>query len=370
MPQNKRNANRPSSKDDYASENGYIPAARKSHAASRIRDQQSEQNQVHYSEARGFQGYQQRSPMQYAPPYAGQYPQQAGQQQPSASQPQPAAYYPPPQTPYGQYPQQPVGNVTPGHAGGYSGQSRAYAPNGQAYHHQPHTTQSGGGYIPIIRLHGIQFTRPTLLLLVLTFVVILALLTKSIVLMWVTALLAFSLLVYLQVVPYARRVVLQSAGSLALALLMAFLAVMGGSGSRTGQPGSSSNPQSPQNQQESIASILTTNQPTAAPTAQVTIVPTAVTTAVPTAMPTQQPTVVPQQASNQNVTHDGIALNMQLFYNTDGGSYYHVTDSCTSVNSKYLPLTGQLIYSELDDNKYKRLKPCPVCLAPVRPHSH
>lgn len=369
MPQNKGYANRPSSRDVYASKNGYTPAARKPRATARIRDEQSEQSQMHSPGAGGFQGYQQGSPMQYAPPYAGQYPQQAGQHQPSTSQPQPGSHYAYPQASHGQYPQQPVQNATPGSAAGYSGQGRAYAPNGQAYH-QPHAARSGGGYIPSVKKHGMQIPRPTLLLLALTFVVILALLIKSILLMWVTALLAVSLLIYLQVVPYARSVALQSAGSLALALLMAFFAVMGGSGSRTGQPGSAGNPESPQNQQESIASVLTTHQPTAVPTAQATIVPTAAPTAVLTAMPTQQPTAVPQQSADQNVTHDGIALNMQLFYNTDGGSFYHVTDSCTSVNSKYLPLIGRLIYSELDDSKYKRLKPCPVCLAPVRPHSH
>ncbi len=75
-------------------------------------------------------------------------------------------------------------------------------------------------------------------------------------------------------------------------------------------------------------------------------------------------------ATSANVTHDGIALDMQLYYNTDGGSYYHTTPNCTAINSKYLPLKGEITYSQLTESKFKRLKPCTSCSAPVRPHSH
>ena len=56
-----------------------------------------------------------------------------------------------------------------------------------------------------------------------------------------------------------------------------------------------------------------------------------------------------------------------LYYNTDGGSYYHVDPYCPSViNRKYVPLKGTFLYSELDVDKYRTLKRCKKCNAPER----
>ena len=52
-----------------------------------------------------------------------------------------------------------------------------------------------------------------------------------------------------------------------------------------------------------------------------------------------------------------------LYYNQNGGKYYHSTDSCPSIRSQYLPLTP-FTYGELD-TKYASLDPCPSC-QPVR----
>lgn len=59
-------------------------------------------------------------------------------------------------------------------------------------------------------------------------------------------------------------------------------------------------------------------------------------------------------------------LNKRLYYNPDGGSYYHASDVCTKVDQKYLPLKGTFLYSQLNDPAYKDLKPCDKCNPPGR----
>lgn len=56
----------------------------------------------------------------------------------------------------------------------------------------------------------------------------------------------------------------------------------------------------------------------------------------------------------------------KLYYNPDGGSYYHAVDNCSSVNAKYLPLSA-FYYGDLEKTKFKNLKPCTKCGAPERP---
>ena len=71
-----------------------------------------------------------------------------------------------------------------------------------------------------------------------------------------------------------------------------------------------------------------------------------------TPAPTAAPTVNPQ---------------LMLYYNEDGGKYYHVDPYCTSVQKRdQVPLTGQFTYSALDDANYRTLKPCRTCHAPER----
>ena len=56
--------------------------------------------------------------------------------------------------------------------------------------------------------------------------------------------------------------------------------------------------------------------------------------------------------------------DMLLYYNPDGGKYYHSTPECSAVKSKYYPLTS-FKYSELDTGMFKKLEPCPSC-TPVK----
>jgi len=58
--------------------------------------------------------------------------------------------------------------------------------------------------------------------------------------------------------------------------------------------------------------------------------------------------------------------NTKLYYNPDGGSYYHAVNNCYRVNDKYLPLEP-FYYKDLENTKFKNLKPCPYCKAPDRP---
>ena len=70
-----------------------------------------------------------------------------------------------------------------------------------------------------------------------------------------------------------------------------------------------------------------------------------------TPSPTPAPTVNPQ---------------MILYYNPDGGQYYHADPNCTSVGEKNRPLKGTFLFAELDNAKFRTLKRCRKCKAPER----
>lgn len=79
-----------------------------------------------------------------------------------------------------------------------------------------------------------------------------------------------------------------------------------------------------------------------------------VSTAKPTnAMPTQP------------VLHTGTAETV-LYYNPDGGEMYHIDPNCGKINSRYLPLQGQFLFSQLDEAFYRELENCTYCGAPLR----
>ncbi len=77
-------------------------------------------------------------------------------------------------------------------------------------------------------------------------------------------------------------------------------------------------------------------------------------------------------AQNALVVHDGaekplatITSDTRVYYNPDGGMYYHREENCPTVNKKYLPLTA-LLYSQLDEELFSSLAPCANCLPPQR----
>lgn len=55
-----------------------------------------------------------------------------------------------------------------------------------------------------------------------------------------------------------------------------------------------------------------------------------------------------------------------LYYNPDGGSYYHSTDMCPGIRDAYLPLAGTFTYGQLEDSAYASLTMCPNCIPPLR----
>lgn len=55
---------------------------------------------------------------------------------------------------------------------------------------------------------------------------------------------------------------------------------------------------------------------------------------------------------------------LELYYNPNGGKYYHSTANCSSVKARYLPLTA-FAYGDLDTGDFAKLTPCPYC-APVQ----
>ncbi|MBR6787499.1 MAG: L,D-transpeptidase family protein [Clostridia bacterium] len=55
-----------------------------------------------------------------------------------------------------------------------------------------------------------------------------------------------------------------------------------------------------------------------------------------------------------------------IYYNPDGGKYYHDESRCSSVKDRYLPFKGEITYADLDTAEYSRLTPCPYCDPPLR----
>ena len=60
------------------------------------------------------------------------------------------------------------------------------------------------------------------------------------------------------------------------------------------------------------------------------------------------------------------APKTKLYYNSDGGKYYHADAECSKVGKEFLPL-DDFYYRDLNTTKFKLLQPCPFCDAPERP---
>ena len=54
-----------------------------------------------------------------------------------------------------------------------------------------------------------------------------------------------------------------------------------------------------------------------------------------------------------------------LYYNPDGGKYYHEDQYCPSVKSRFLPMT-EFTYGELDTGAFAKLTPCAKCTTIMR----
>ncbi len=54
-----------------------------------------------------------------------------------------------------------------------------------------------------------------------------------------------------------------------------------------------------------------------------------------------------------------------LYYNPKGGRNYHTQETCYGVRAEYQPMTA-FTFSELDDEAFRKLTPCPYCNPPKR----
>ena len=54
-----------------------------------------------------------------------------------------------------------------------------------------------------------------------------------------------------------------------------------------------------------------------------------------------------------------------LYYNPNGGQYYHADQNCSSIKNRFLPLQGSMTYQELDEPEYQKLTPCKHCNPPA-----
>ena len=60
-----------------------------------------------------------------------------------------------------------------------------------------------------------------------------------------------------------------------------------------------------------------------------------------------------------------VADDYELYYNPNGGQYYHENQNCPSVKSRFLPLSA-FTYGELDSGSFAKLTPCPKCTTLMR----
>ncbi|MBO5536403.1 MAG: hypothetical protein J6B53_13535, partial [Clostridia bacterium] len=61
--------------------------------------------------------------------------------------------------------------------------------------------------------------------------------------------------------------------------------------------------------------------------------------------------------------------DLQLYRNPNGGANYHLDANCSGVKEKFLPLTGDFTYGDLNTGEFKKLTPCVYCGAPKRPET-
>lgn len=217
--------------------------------------------------------------------------------------------------------------------------------------------------VPSVYLGGLRLKLPSLQLLLLLAGGILAFLLKYKLLYWIIGSLGVFLFLSMSGARYRRLILPQRALCAILTVVIIVLASFGNSGNLGPGVGSDilMNSGGEKTQMEMPKFPTVPAESVTEPTTE------------PTTVPTEPPTVAttaPPETKPLRLSHDGINLDMKLYYNENGGNYYHTTDMCSAVGSDYLPLTGKLIYEELSTGKFKSLKRCTTCGAPVRPHTH
>ena len=57
----------------------------------------------------------------------------------------------------------------------------------------------------------------------------------------------------------------------------------------------------------------------------------------------------------------GFPFNIPLYYNPNGGRYFHTLSNCDAIDPKYWDGMVSFLGDELDDAPYNALRPCQMC---------
>lgn len=65
-------------------------------------------------------------------------------------------------------------------------------------------------------------------------------------------------------------------------------------------------------------------------------------------------------------TEPTVSPSTRLYYNSDGGSFYHAKNNCPDIAEKYYKYMKEFTYSLINEAPYSKLKRCPTCKPPER----
>jgi FHA domain containing protein len=80
----------------------------------------------------------------------------------------------------------------------------------------------------------------------------------------------------------------------------------------------------------------------------------------------QESTATPTNALATQPVLNTSHPDLLIYYNPEGGTYYHIDPNCESLNPKYRPLSGVIKWSQIEDSPYDQLEQCKRCGAPMR----
>ena len=80
----------------------------------------------------------------------------------------------------------------------------------------------------------------------------------------------------------------------------------------------------------------------------------------------QESTATPTNALATQPVLNTSHPDLLIYYNPEGGTFYHIDPNCESVNPKYRPLSGVIKWSQIEDDPYDKLEQCKRCGAPLR----
>ena len=80
----------------------------------------------------------------------------------------------------------------------------------------------------------------------------------------------------------------------------------------------------------------------------------------------QESTATPTNALATQPVLNTSHPDLLIYYNPEGGTYYHIDPNCESLNPKYRPLSGVIKWSQIEDEPYDKLEQCKRCGAPLR----